>query len=81
MTALPPRGAIVVGTDGSKHADLALDWAAEEAQRRHVRLHLIHATNLDWLVSATIISRAAEHAVTDDVLDAAPDEWRPDTRT
>ena len=38
-----PRGAIVVGVDGSPTSDLALDWAVEEATRRRLPLHIIHA--------------------------------------
>ncbi|WP_030172104.1 universal stress protein [Spirillospora albida] len=34
---------IVVGTDGSDCADLAVDWAAGEAVRRGGRLHIVHA--------------------------------------
>ena len=38
-----PRGTIVVGVDGSSTSDLALDWAVEEAARRALPLHIIHA--------------------------------------
>ncbi|MFB4298498.1 universal stress protein [Actinomadura sp. NTSP31] len=34
---------IVVGTDGSDCADRALDWAADEAIRRHRPLKIVHA--------------------------------------
>jgi nucleotide-binding universal stress UspA family protein len=34
---------IVVGTDGSPRADLAVEWAAEEAGRRERPLHILHA--------------------------------------
>jgi nucleotide-binding universal stress UspA family protein len=37
-----PRGAIVVGVDGSANSDLALDWAVDEATRRGLPLHIIH---------------------------------------
>ena len=37
------RGAVVVGIDGSPSSDLALDWAIEEATRRGLPLHIIHA--------------------------------------
>jgi len=44
MSSTPvPRGAIVVGVDGSPGSDLALDWAAEECSRRGLPLHIIHA--------------------------------------
>ncbi len=42
-TQTVPRGAIVVGVDGSSTSDLALDWAVEEAARRVLPLHIIHA--------------------------------------
>jgi nucleotide-binding universal stress UspA family protein len=45
MTTLPHPGSIVVGVDGSKDSQLAIEWAAEEAQRFHVPLHLLHATD------------------------------------
>src|SRR5674476_1053082 len=38
-----PRGTIVVGVDGSTTSDMALDWAVEEATRRVLPLHIIHA--------------------------------------
>jgi len=38
-----PRGTIVVGVDGSPTSDMALDWAVEEATRRVLPLHIIHA--------------------------------------
>jgi nucleotide-binding universal stress UspA family protein len=34
---------IVVGTDGSSRADLAVEWAADEATLRHRPLHIVHA--------------------------------------
>ncbi|MEO8517903.1 MAG: universal stress protein [Dermatophilaceae bacterium] len=42
-TSPVPRGTIVVGVDGSSTSDLALDWAVEEAERRALPLHIIHA--------------------------------------
>ena len=51
-----PPGSIVVGVDGSKQADRAVDWAAEEADRRRCRLHVVHANDIDWLVAAALIS-------------------------
>ena len=44
MSSKPvPPGTIVVGVDGSPTSDLALDWAVEEATRRVLPLHIIHA--------------------------------------
>jgi nucleotide-binding universal stress UspA family protein len=34
---------IVVGTDGSPRADLAVEWAADEATLRRCPLHIVHA--------------------------------------
>lgn len=44
----PPPGAIVVGVDGSPTSDLAVDWAAEEATRRKLPLHVIHAFSFGY---------------------------------
>jgi nucleotide-binding universal stress UspA family protein len=74
MTARRMSSPIVVGVDGSAHSDLAVDWAAREAHLWGGRLHLVHATDIDWLVAATMIT--AEQDVSDDVLDAAVDRLR-----
>ncbi|MEU5884963.1 universal stress protein [Spirillospora sp. NPDC047279] len=34
---------IIVGTDGSPHADRAVEWAADEAARRGLPLRIVHA--------------------------------------
>jgi nucleotide-binding universal stress UspA family protein len=40
----PPSGqVIVVGVDGSEHADAALGWALDEARLRGATLRLVHA--------------------------------------
>jgi nucleotide-binding universal stress UspA family protein len=41
-----PPGAIVVGVDGSEASDAAVEWAADEADRRHATLRLVHAYRL-----------------------------------
>ncbi|KAB2352591.1 universal stress protein [Actinomadura rudentiformis] len=33
---------IIVGADGSRHADRAVEWAADEAARRNRSLHIVH---------------------------------------
>jgi len=38
----PPAAGIVVGVDGSEHSLWALDWAADEAERRRVPLQVLH---------------------------------------
>jgi nucleotide-binding universal stress UspA family protein len=43
-----PRGAVVVGVDGSPTSDMALDWAVEEATRRNLPLHIIHAFSFGY---------------------------------
>jgi nucleotide-binding universal stress UspA family protein len=43
-------GTIVVGVDGSEHAERALDWAIEEAKLRGARLNLVSA----WHVPAAV---------------------------
>ncbi|MDH4160574.1 MAG: universal stress protein [Actinomycetota bacterium] len=46
MTAHGPRPPVVVGLDGSDSARLALDWAADEAQRRALPLSVVHAWSI-----------------------------------
>ena len=41
---------IVVGTDGSEHAERAVSWAIEEAKRRGARIQLVSA----WHVPAMV---------------------------
>lgn len=38
-----PQGSIVVGIDGSRTGDRALDWALDDAARRKRPVHLVHA--------------------------------------
>lgn len=47
-TAIPPGDLrpIVVGVDGSPESELALDWGVDEARRRGLSLHLVHAREL-----------------------------------
>ncbi len=40
---------VVVGVDGSGHADLAVDWAAGMAAQRGRELHIVHALDLNRL--------------------------------
>jgi nucleotide-binding universal stress UspA family protein len=39
---------VVVGVDGSPAATHALQWGADEAARRRLRLHLLHAFGWSW---------------------------------
>jgi len=83
MTSLGHPGSIVVGIDGSENADLALDWAAAEATRQNLPLHLLHAVNIDWLVAAALISEPRDRPDVDEELDRACSRARgafPDLR-
>lgn len=73
MTAPPGlRGSIVVGVDGSDHANRAVVWAAEQADLERRKLVLVHATHgshvrdSDWLRLF-----GADHDEVDRVIDAA----------
>jgi len=63
-----PAGTVVVGVDGSRPADQALDWAAEQAALEHRALTLVHAlgplgtSGTAWLDQAAVNRR--------DILDA-----------
>jgi nucleotide-binding universal stress UspA family protein len=48
---------VVVGTDGSEHADRAVEWAADEAIRRHRPLHIVHAVQ-PWIPVAPMLPPA-----------------------
>lgn len=43
---------IVVGVDGSTESELALDWGVDEARRRGLSLHLVHARRLAGSMSS-----------------------------
>ncbi len=66
--SVTPAGTIVVGVDGSKPADQALDWAAEQSALEHRALTLVHAlgpmgtSGTAWLDQAGVNQR--------DILDA-----------
>lgn len=47
-----PRGAVVVGVDGSNHADKAIDWAARHAANESRPLVLLHAVDASWATVA-----------------------------
>ncbi|SEG88432.1 Nucleotide-binding universal stress protein, UspA family [Thermomonospora echinospora] len=49
-----PSDPVVVGTDGSAHADRAVEWAAEEAVRRNRPLLIVHAAQ-PWLPAAPMM--------------------------
>ena len=66
-------GSVVVGVDGSPGGDAALDWAVDEAVRRHLPVHLLHATNLDYLAAAAMLSPSDVTGDHDEVVEAARD--------
>ncbi len=43
MDKTPRKGSIVVGVDGSPLGKMSLEWAAAQAGRRHLPIHLVHA--------------------------------------
>jgi nucleotide-binding universal stress UspA family protein len=65
---------VVVGVDGSPGSDAALDWAVDEAARRRLPLHLVHATNVDYLVAAAMLNPGDAPPAVDDLVEAAPDK-------
>jgi nucleotide-binding universal stress UspA family protein len=72
-----PRRAVVVGVDGSTNSGEALDWATEEADRRGLQLHIIHAFSTEYPLTSIrfgySIERLRELAVkvrTDSILRA-----------
>ena len=73
----PPPGAIVVGADGSPSSDVAVDWAAEEAARRGLPLHVIHAFSFEHTMTRSGLGhsfddlRQVAHRVRKDAVDRA----------
>jgi nucleotide-binding universal stress UspA family protein len=43
MKSVPSRGRVLVGVDGSEWSNAAVRWAADEARRLDVPLHILHA--------------------------------------
>lgn len=78
MVMTVPRNAVVVGVDGSAGSDAALEWAVDEAGRRRLPLHLVHATNIDYLVAAAMLNPLDAPPVMDELVEAARDKVRAD---
>jgi nucleotide-binding universal stress UspA family protein len=53
----PAAAPVVVGTDGSETAGLAVEWAAEEAVRRRRPLRIVHAVQ-PWIAAAPMAASA-----------------------
>ena len=65
-----PHGSIVVGLDSSPTGVAALEWAVQEASRRNLPLHLLHAYFHElWLAAPP--ERPEALARTDEVVEAA----------
>lgn len=60
---------VVVGTDGSDHAAAAVRWAAAEANRRSVPLHVVYAVPLSGV--ETVFDDDANGAFVEDVAEKA----------
>jgi nucleotide-binding universal stress UspA family protein len=53
-----PTGRIVVGTDGSEHAEHAVRWAADEADRRGAELMIVHGWKRGYHLTIEGVDRA-----------------------
>ena len=60
-----PSARIVVGTDGSEHADHAVRWAADEADRRGCELVVVHVWKYGFHLTMTGIDRADDFTPVD----------------
>ncbi|MEO3937743.1 universal stress protein [Dermatophilaceae bacterium Soc4.6] len=71
-TTDPSHGAVVVGLDADGSASAALDWAVEDAVRRHRPLHLVCAAEPVYpdVMAGAIVMDSADDSSTE-VLDAA----------
>jgi nucleotide-binding universal stress UspA family protein len=60
-----PTSRIVVGTDGSEHADHAVRWAADEADRRGAELVIVHGWKRGYHLTIEGVDRADDLAPVD----------------
>ena len=60
-THTAPPSAIVVGVDGSPSSDVAVDWAAAEATRRNLPLHVIHAFSFGYPMTKSGFGQSVDH--------------------
>lgn len=71
------KGRVVVGVDGSERAQGALQWAIDEARRRHAVLEVVHAWHLPvntGMYAGTPVYPSSAEEVARDVLTRAIDE-------
>ena len=61
----PPTGRIVVGTDGSDHADHAVRWAVDEADRRRSELVIVHVWKYGYHLTTAGVDRADDFTPVD----------------
>ena len=80
MTGEHEQGTIVVGVDGSGHAEAALSWALRQAERSGARVLAVtcweYPANLGWVPPMPVDFRPDEDART--MLDQAVDTARAD---
>ena len=71
-------GRIVVGIDGSKHSEAALDWAIDEADRHGADLVVLHAWEYPYGMTSEGLAPSADFAPVDAavVLDTAVEHAR-----
>lgn len=69
---------IVVGIDASPSSDAALDWAVDEARRRRLPLHLVHARGLDnwWYAAGAVAPAEVSSHLPDELLHERVDRVR-----
>ena len=64
-TTRPPTSRIVVGTDGSEHAEHAVRWAVDEADRRGLELVIVHAWRYGYHLTMEGVDRADDFTPVD----------------
>ena len=71
-------GRIVVGVDGSKHSDVALEWAIDEADRHGADLIVLHAWEYPYRMTSEGFAPGPDLAQVDAaiVIDAAVEQAR-----
>lgn len=62
---------ILVGTDGSKHADEALSWAVEEARLRRLPVTVVHAWDYNYYPAGVFVEAGTLEEESQKMLDEA----------